>query len=48
MTVKHKAKWINPEIMDLGNANDLIKGGEGGDPKFLGTGDEFAVNNLTT
>ena len=48
MTKKHKAEWINPEIKDLGKATDLIEGGEGGDPKFLGTGDQFAVNNLTT
>jgi len=49
MTQKNKSDWIDPVIKDLGNATDLIEGGiDGGDPKVLGTGDQFAVNNLTT
>ncbi len=49
MTQKIKKDWIEPEIKDLGEAKDLIKGGnEGQDPKIFGSGDQFAVNDLTT
>ena len=49
MTQKIKSDWIEPVIEDLGDATDLIEGGiEGGDPKILGSGDQFAVNDLTT
>ena len=42
-------KWTKPEIKVLGDAKQLIKGGTpGSDPKVLGTGDQFAVNDLTT
>ena len=43
-----KDKWIEPQIKELGDILELTQGGEGGDPKFLGTGDAFAVNDLTT
>ena len=49
MTYLEKANWIKPEIKDLGNAKDLIEGGAPGeDPKTFGSGDQFAVNDLTT
>ena len=49
MTQKNKSDWIDPIIKDLGEAKDLIKGGiEGSDPKVFGSGDQFAVNDLTT
>ena len=49
MTQKNKKDWIKPEIKDLGEAKDLIKGGAPGeDPKTFGSGDQFAVNDLTT
>ena len=49
MTQKIKSDWIEPVIEDLGDATDLIEGGiPGGDPKVLGSGDQFAVNDLTT
>lgn len=40
-------KWEKPEITDLGSVKTVTKGGEEGDPKFLGSGDQF-TNNLTT
>ena len=49
MTQKNKKDWIIPEIKELGKSIDLIEGGEDGtDPKIFGSGDQFAVNNLTT
>ena len=49
MTQINKKEWINPEIKELGKAIDHIEGGDpDGDPKVFGTGDQFAVNNLTT
>ena len=49
MTQKNKAEWIDPTITILGEAKDLIEGGAPGeDPKTFGTGDQFAVNDLTT
>lgn len=49
MTQISKKDWIEPEIKDLGKAKDLIKGGApGDDPKTFGSGDQFAVNDLTT
>jgi len=49
MKQRYKSDWVDPSIKDLGNATDLIEGGiEGGDPKILGSGDQFAVNDLTT
>ena len=49
MTQNNKSNWIDPKIEDLGKATDLIDGGiEGGDPKIIGSGDQFAVNDLTT
>tara|TARA_B100002019_G_scaffold274202_1_gene270938 strand:- start:58 stop:201 length:144 start_codon:yes stop_codon:yes gene_type:complete len=43
-----KTSWEEPTIKPLGDLVELTKGGEGGDPKFLGLGDQFAVNDLTT
>ena len=34
-----KEKWIKPEITDLGNAKDIIKGFAPADPKVAGGGD---------
>ena len=49
MTDKIKKDWIEPAIKELGEAKDLIKGGaQGQDPKVFGSGDQFAVNDLTT
>ena len=49
MTQKNKKDWIKPEIKDLGEDKDLIKGGAPGeDTKTFGSGDQFAVNDLTT
>lgn len=49
MTQKNKSEWIDPVINELGKATDLIEGGQPGqDPKTIGTGDQFAVNDLTT
>ncbi len=49
MTQKNKTDWVKPVINDLGEAKDLIKGGAPGeDPKTFGSGDQFAVNDLTT
>ena len=46
--MEDKLVWVKPEIKNLGNAADITKGGEGNDPKFIGSGDQFAVNDLTT
>lgn len=46
--MEEKLYWEKPEIKELGNASDITKGGEGNDPKFIGSGDQFAVNDLTT
>lgn len=43
-----KNKWIEPQVKELGDILDLTQGGEGGDPKFIGAGDQFAVNDLST
>lgn len=43
-----KEAWVKPEIKELGDLISLTEGGEGGDPKFLGSGDQFAVNDLST
>ena len=44
-----KNKLDKTYIKELGSAKSLIKGGnEGSDPKVIGTGDQFAVNDLTT
>ncbi len=49
MKKMEKINWIKPHIIELGSAKSLIKGGnEGSDPKIIGTGDQFAVNDLTT
>ena len=49
MTQNNKKDWVEPVINELGKAIDLIEGGEfGNDPKIFGSGDQFAVNNLTT
>ena len=34
-----KEKWVKPEITDLGDAKDIIKGFAPADPKVGGTGD---------
>ena len=46
--MNEKDKWIEPQVTELGDILDLTQGGEGGDPKFLGSGDAFAINDLTT
>ena len=46
--MNEKNKWVKPEIKELGDLVDITKGGEGSDPKFIGAGDQFAVNDLTT
>ena len=38
-----KDKWIEPLIKELGDILELTQGGEGGDPKFLGTGDALQL-----
>ena len=34
-----KEKWVKPEIIDLGDAKDIIKGFAPADPKVAGGGD---------
>ena len=46
--MEDKLNWVEPEINNIGNAVEITEGGGGGDPKFFGTGDQFAVNDLTT
>ena len=36
---KKKGTWTKPEITDLGNAKDIIKGFAPADPKVSGGGD---------
>ena len=39
MQDKKKQKWVKPEIDDLGDAKDIIKGFSPADPKVAGGGD---------
>ena len=39
MEPKEKKNWVKPEIKDLGDAKDIIKGFTPGDPKIPGGGD---------
>ena len=39
MNSKDKKTWTAPEVKDLGDAKDIIKGFTPGDPKVPGGGD---------
>ena len=39
MKPKENKNWVKPEIKDLGDAKDIIKGFTPGDPKIPGGGD---------
>lgn len=48
MNMSEKDKWIEPQVVELGDILDITQGGQGGDPKFIGSGDQFAINDLST